>query len=113
MPAAGCRLAGTSTVTSYIESAAAVADGSRTGLTAVVTGLLYLVSLFFAPLFLLVPVQATAPVLITIGVFMMSGVTHIDFTDFTGSIASFLTILLMPLTFSIAQGLSFGFISIH
>ena len=109
--AAAGAVVGTSTVTSYIESAAAVADGGRTGLTAVVTGLLYLVSLFFAPLFLLVPVQATAPVLITIGVFMMSEVTHIDFTDFTEALPAFLTILLMPLTFSIAQGLSFGFIS--
>ena len=64
---------------------------------------------FFAPLFLLVPPQATAPVLITIGVFMMSEVTHIDFTDFTEALPAFLTILLMPLTFSIAQGLSFWF----
>ena len=104
--AAAGAVVGTSTVTSYIESAAAVADGGRTGLTAVVTGLLYL-----APLFLLVPPQATAPVLITIGVFMMSEVTHIDFTDFTEALPAFLTILLMPLTFSIAQGLSFGFIS--
>ena len=109
--AAAGAVVGTSTVTSYIESAAAVADGGRTGLTAVVTGLLYLVALFFAPLFLLVPPQATAPVLITIGVFMMSEVTHIDFTDFTEALPAFLTILLMPLTFSIAQGLSFGFIS--
>ena len=106
--AAAGAVVGTSTVTSYIESAA---DGGRTGLTAVVTGLLYLVALFFAPLFLLVPPQATAPVLITIGVFMMSEVTHIDFTDFTEALPAFLTILLMPLTFSIAQGLSFGFIS--
>lgn len=104
--AAAGAVVGTSTVTSYIESAAAVADGGRTGLTAVVTGLLYLVALF-----LLVPPQATAPVLITIGVFMMSEVTHIDFTDFTEALPAFLTILLMPLTFSIAQGLSFGFIS--
>ena len=59
----------------------------------------------------MVPVQATAPVLITIGVFMMSEVTHIDFTDFTEALPAFLTILLMPLTFSIAQGLSFGFVS--
>ena len=109
--AAAGAVVGTSTVTSYIESAAAVADGGRTGLTAIVTGLLYLVALFFAPLFLLVPPQATAPVLITIGVFMMSEVTHIDFTDFTEALPAFLTILLMPLTFSIAQGLSFGFIS--
>ncbi|WP_251423082.1 NCS2 family permease [Veillonella agrestimuris] len=109
--AAAGAVVGTSTVTSYIESAAGVADGGRTGLTAVVTGLLYVVSLFFAPLFLLVPAQATAPVLIIVGVFMMSEVTHIDFTDFTEALPAFLTILLMPLTFSIAQGISFGFVS--
>lgn len=109
--AAAGAVIGTSTVTSYIESAAGVADGGRTGLTAVVTGLLYIVSLFFAPLFLLVPAQATAPVLIIVGVFMMSEVTHIDFSDFTEALPAFLTILLMPLTFSIAQGISFGFVS--
>ncbi|MDD7291654.1 MAG: NCS2 family permease [Veillonella caviae] len=109
--AAGGAIIGTSTVTSYIESAAGVADGGRTGLTAVVTGLLYVVSLFFAPLFLLVPAQATAPVLIIVGVFMISEVIHIDFSDFTEALPAFLTILLMPLTFSIAQGISFGFVS--
>lgn len=109
--AAAGAIIGTSTVTSYIESAAAVADGGRTGLTACVTGILYLIALFFAPLFLLVPAQATAPVLVIVGVFMMSEVTHIDFGDFTEALPAFLTILLMPLTFSIAQGLSFGFIS--
>lgn len=109
--AAAGAVMGTSTVTTYIESAAAVADGGRTGLTACVTGLLYIIALFFAPLFLLVPPQATAPVLIIVGVFMMSEVTHIDFSDFTEALPAFLTIILMPLTFSIAQGLSFGFVS--
>ncbi len=109
--AAAGAVIGTCTVTSYIESAAGVADGGRTGLTACVTGVLYLVSLFFAPLFLLVPVQATAPVLIIVGVLMMGEVVSINFSDFTEALPAFLTILLMPLTFSIAQGLSFGFIS--
>lgn len=103
-------LVGTSTVTSYIESAAGVAAGGRTGLTAVVVGLLFLVSLFFAPLALLVPSQATAPILIIVGVLMMAEVVHIKFNDFTEALPAFLTIILMPLTSSIAQGLAFGFI---
>lgn len=102
---------GTCTVTSYVESASGVAEGGKTGLTAVTTGLLFLVSLFFAPLALLIPTQATAPVLIIVGVLMISEVTHIKFDDFTEALPAFLTIILMPLTFSIAQGLSFGFIS--
>lgn len=104
-------LVGTSTVTSYVESAAGVAAGGKTGLTAVVVGLLFLVSLFFAPLALLVPSQATAPILIIVGVLMMAEVVHIKFDDFTEALPAFLTIVLMPLTFSIAQGLSFGFMS--
>jgi len=104
-------LVGTSTVTSYVESAAGVAAGGKTGLTAVVVGLLFLVSLFFAPLALLVPGQATAPILIIVGVLMMAEVVHIKFEDFTEALPAFLTIVLMPLTFSIAQGLSFGFMS--
>jgi AGZA family xanthine/uracil permease-like MFS transporter len=103
-------LLGTSTVTTYIESATGVAEGGRTGLTAVTTGILYLLTLFFAPLFLLIPTQATAPVLVIVGILMLGEVVSIDFTDFTEAFPSFLTILLMPLTFSIAQGLSFGFI---
>lgn len=102
-------LVGTSTVTSYIESAAGIQEGGRTGLTAVVVGLLFLVSLFFAPLVGIVPAQATAPVLILVGVLMMGEVAHIKFEDFTEAFAAFLTIVMMPLTFSIAQGLAFGF----
>lgn len=103
-------LLGTSTVTTYIESATGVAEGGRTGLTAVTTGILYLLALFFAPFFLLIPTQATAPVLVIVGILMLGEVVSIDFTDFTEAFPSFLTILLMPLTFSIAQGLAFGFV---
>ncbi len=102
---------GTSTVTTYIESATGVSEGGRTGLSAVTTGVLYLITLFFAPLFLLIPTQATAPVLVIVGILMLSDVTMINFSDFTEALPSFLTILLMPLTFSIGQGIAFGFIS--
>jgi len=104
-------LMGTSTVTSYVESAAGVSEGGRTGLTAVVVGLLFLVALIFAPLVSLIPTQATAPVLIIVGVLMMGEVVHINFEDFTEALPAFLTIIMMPLTFSIAQGLAFGFVS--
>jgi AGZA family xanthine/uracil permease-like MFS transporter len=104
-------LMGTSTVTSYIESAAGVSEGGRTGLTAVVVGLLFILALVFAPLVGLIPPQATAPVLILVGVLMMSDVVHITFDDFTEALPAFLTIVMMPLTYSIAQGLAFGFMS--
>ena len=104
-------LLGTSTVTSYIESAAGVAEGGRTGLTAVVVGILFLVALAFAPLVGFIPTQATAPALILIGVLMMVEIVHIRFDDFTEAVPAFLTIIMMPLTFSIAQGLAFGFVS--
>ena len=102
---------GTSTTTSYIESAAGIEEGGRTGLTSLVTGLLFLAALFFAPLVTSVPAIATAPVLILIGVLMMTDVLNINFTDLTEAIPAFLTIILMPLTFSIAQGIAFGFTS--
>ena len=102
---------GTSTATTYIESATGVSEGGRTGLSAVTTGLLYLITLFFAPFFLMIPTQATAPVLVIVGILMLSDVAMINFADFTEALPSFLTILLMPLTFSIAQGIAFGFIS--
>jgi adenine/guanine/hypoxanthine permease len=104
-------LMGTSTVTSYIESAAGVAEGGRTGLTAVVVSLLFTLALVFSPLVGLIPPQATAPVLILVGVLMMSEITHIKFDDFTEAFPAFLTIIMMPLTYSIAQGLAFGFMS--
>ena len=102
---------GTPTVTSYIESASGVAEGGKSGLTAVTVAVLFAISLVFAPLVLLIPGQATAPVLILVGVLMMSEVVHIKFDDFTDAFPAFMTIVMMPLTFSIAQGLAFGFMS--
>lgn len=102
---------GTPTVTSYIESASGVAEGGKSGLTAVVVAILFGLSLIFAPLVSLIPGTATAPVLILVGVLMMSEVVHIKFDDFTEAFPAFMTIVMMPLTFSIAQGLAFGFMS--
>ena len=102
-------LAGTSTVVSYIESAAGVAAGGRSGVTAIVTGLLFAASLFIAPLIGAVPASATAPALIVVGSLMMSSVREIDWDDATIAVPAFLTMIAIPLTFSIANGLSFGF----
>ncbi|WP_250673790.1 NCS2 family permease [Paraclostridium ghonii] len=104
-------LLGTSTVTAYVESAAGIGEGGRTGLTAVTTGLLFLLSLFFAPIFTSIPPQATAPVLILVGVMMASSLLEIDFSDFTNAIPAFLTFAMMPLSYSIADGIIFGIIS--
>lgn len=104
-------LLGTSTVTAYVESAAGIGDGGRTGLTAVTTGTLFLLSLFFAPVFTSIPTQATAPVLILVGVMMAGSLTKIDFSDFTNAIPAFLTFAMMPLAYSIADGIIFGIIS--
>ena len=102
---------GTSTVTSYIESAAGIAVGGKTGLTAVTVAILFIVSLLFAPLIGLVPGFATAPSLVLVGALMMSEVGKIEFQDFTDGLPAFLTIIMMPLTSSIANGFAFGFIS--
>ena len=102
---------GTSTVTSYSESAAGIASGGRTGLTAVAAGMLFLTALLFTPLIGLVPAFATAPALILVGALLMSEVGKIDFSDFTNALPAFLTIIMMPLTSSIANGFAFGFIS--
>ncbi|MGL5641132.1 MAG: NCS2 family permease [Paraclostridium sp.] len=104
-------LLGTSTVTAYVESAAGIGEGGRTGLTAVTTGILFLLSLFFAPIFTSIPPQATAPVLILVGVMMASSLLQIDFSDFTNAIPAFLTFAMMPLAYSIADGIIFGIIS--
>jgi AGZA family xanthine/uracil permease-like MFS transporter len=104
-------LMGTSTTTTYIESASGIADGGRTGLTSVVTALLFLVALIFTPVIGIVPGFATAPALVIVGVFMFKNIKNIDFTDFKAAIPSFLTIILMPLTYSISMGLAFGFLS--
>jgi adenine/guanine/hypoxanthine permease len=104
-------LLGTSTVTSYVESASGISEGGRTGLTALTTGILFLISLFFAPVFTAIPAQATAPVLILVGVMMASSLLHINFDDFTDAIPAFLTVIMMPLAYSIADGIIFGIIS--
>jgi AGZA family xanthine/uracil permease-like MFS transporter len=102
---------GTSTVTTYVESASGVEEGGRTGLTSLVTALMFFIAIFFSPIFLLVPAQATAPALILVGVFMMSPVLEINFTDITEALPAFLCMILMPLTYSIADGIVFGIIS--
>ena len=104
-------LTGTSTVVSYIESAAGVAAGGRSGVTAIVTGLLFLGALFVAPLVGVLPDAATAPALIVVGSLMMTVVGEIDWQDAELSIPAFLTMMAIPLTFSIANGLAFGFTS--
>nr|WP_258049587.1 NCS2 family permease [Clostridium weizhouense] len=101
---------GVSTVTTYVESSAGVAEGGRTGLTAIMSGILFLLAAFFAPIFMSIPSCATAPALIIVGLFMMQNITKIDFYDYTEAIPAFLTIILMPLTYSIATGLMFGVI---
>jgi len=104
-------LLGTSTTTTYIESASGIADGAKTGLSSIVTASFFLLALFFAPLISAVPAFATAPALIIVGVFMFKNIKGIDFSDFTIAVPSFLTIILMPLTFSISTGLTIGFLS--
>lgn len=107
----GSAVLGATTATSYLECATGVAEGGRTGLTAVVIAALFFLSLFFTPLVALVPSFATAPVLVMVGALMMQEVAHIHFDDLTVALPAFLTIISMPLSFSIATGFGFGFIS--
>lgn len=102
---------GTSTVTTYVESAAGVSEGGRTGMTALVTAALFAVALFFSPVFLAIPAAATAPALIIVGLYMLTPVRDIDFSDFSESLPAFITIIAMPLTFSIAEGITLGVMS--
>jgi AGZA family xanthine/uracil permease-like MFS transporter len=104
-------LAGTSTVTSYIESASGVSVGGRTGLTSVVVGVLFLCTLFVAPFVQAIPTAATAPALIIVGALMIGAVTEIDWADPAIAIPAFLTVITIPLTYSIANGLAFGITS--
>jgi AGZA family xanthine/uracil permease-like MFS transporter len=104
-------MVGTSPVTSYIESAAGVAVGGRTGLTSVVVGILFLCTLFFAPLVQAIPAAATAPALILVGALMMGALAEIDWVDPGAAIPAFLTVIMIPLTYSIANGLAFGITS--
>ncbi len=102
---------GTSTVTTYVESAAGVEEGGRTGLTSLVTAGMFGIAIFLSPLFLMVPAAATAPALILVGLFMLSPIKDIDLSDYTEAIPAFLTMIIMPLSYSIADGIVFGMLS--
>lgn len=102
---------GTSTVAVYVESAAGVNEGGRSGLTAFVTGCCFLVALFFAPLFLAIPAAATAPVLVLVGLMMMSSVLKVNFNDYSEAIPAFVCIIFMPLSYSISDGIVLGHLS--
>ena len=102
---------GTSTVAVYVESAAGVNEGGRSGLTAMTTGVCFLIALFFAPLFLAIPAAATTPVLVLVGLMMMSSVGRIEFNDYSEAIPAFICILLMPLSYSISEGIVLGHLS--
>ena len=104
-------LFGCSSVTTYVESAAGVGEGGRTGLTAVVTGVLFLLAVFFTPLVAVVPAYATAPALILVGFLLISGVRHIHWDDAGTALPVFLAIIMIPFTFSISKGIGYGFIS--
>lgn len=104
-------LLGTSTVTTFVESASGVADGGRTGLTTLSTAGCFFISLFFFPLFSIVPTEATSAALIIVGLFMMSPIKNIDFDDFTEAVPAFLAITMMPFAYSIAEGIAFGMMS--
>lgn len=102
---------GTSTVTTFVESSSGVAEGGRTGLTALSTAMCFVIAAFFFPIFAIIPAPATAAALVTVGLFMITTVAEIDFTDISEAFPAFMTILMMPLSYSIAEGISFGIIS--
>ncbi|MFX1703828.1 NCS2 family permease [Chitinophaga sp. CC14] len=104
-------LLGTSVVTAYVESASGIAAGGKTGLTALTVAVMFLLSLFFAPVFAMIPQAATAPALIIVGMLMMGAVTKINFNDVTEAIPAFLAIVMMPYSYSIAEGIVFGMLS--
>lgn len=103
--------AGASSATTYVESASGIGDGARTGLASVVTGLLFAVTIFLSPLAQFVPSEAAAPALVVVGVLMMRQIRNIDFQDFALAVPAFLTIVLMPFTYSITNGVGAGFVS--
>ena len=102
---------GTSTITTFVESSSGIAEGGRTGLTSVVSGLLFILALFFSPVFLAIPSFATAPALIVVGFFMMQSVAKINWSDMLEAIPAFICIFAMPFMYSISEGISFGVIS--
>ena len=97
--------------TVFVDSSAGIADGARTGLANVVTGILFLLAMFLTPLYEIVPIEAAAPVLVVVGALMMMQVSNIDWTRFDVAFPAFLTIIMMPLTYSIANGIGVGFIA--
>ncbi|KGN97739.1 guanine permease [Porphyromonas gingivicanis] len=102
---------GTSTVTTFVESASGIAEGGRTGLTSFSTAMLFLLALFFSPLFLLIPAAATTGALVLVGVFMLSAIQEIDLSDMSEALPSFITMITMILTYNIAEGMALGLIS--
>ena len=102
---------GTSTTTTYVESAAGVAQGGRSGLTALVVGCCFVIAMFFSPLFLSIPSAATAPALIIVGLLMAEQIKNVDFDDFSESIPAFVCMIMMPLTYSISNGILIGMIT--
>jgi adenine/guanine/hypoxanthine permease len=111
LAAVGGGVAGASSATTYVESASGIGDGARTGLASVVTGLLFVATIFLSPLAQFVPSEAAAPALVVVGVLLMSQIRHIDFSDLTIAVPAFLTMVLMPFTYSITNGVGAGFIS--
>ena len=102
---------GTSTTTTYVESSAGVGEGARTGLASVVTGLLFLLAIFFAPIFTAIPGFATAPALIFVGFLMVSSILKVDFEDVAEAVPAYLCLVAMPLMYSISEGIAIGVIS--
>jgi AGZA family xanthine/uracil permease-like MFS transporter len=104
-------LCGTSTVTTYVESTTGVMEGGRTGMTSLTVAMLFLIALFFSPLFLIIPAAATTSALILVGVLMIKCIKDIDFSDITEALPAFVTIISMPLTYSISDGIVLGMLS--
>ena len=103
--------ASVSSNTSYIESASGIGEGARTGIASIVTGALFLIAMFFSPLVTIIPYEAATPALVVVGFLMMTQIRHIDFTDSSIGIPAFLTIAIMPFTYSITNGIGAGFVS--
>jgi len=102
---------GTSALTAYVESASGVAEGGRTGLNAVSTAVMFIIALFLSPLFLMIPSPATSPALVLVGLFMLEPIKDLDLADFSEAIPAFVTLIIMPVTYSIADGIAFGMIT--
>ena len=104
-------ICGTSTVTTYVESTTGILEGGRTGLTSLTTAMLFLAALFFSPVFLMIPAAATTSALFLVGVMMLRSIVHIDFVEFTEAMPCFVTMLMMPFTASISEGIVLGMLS--